>query len=219
MIRKPIPWVYTDGEIAKFWIWKTPEFEVRIFAEGRIGARTSFGWKITDLSRGREIPFDSSVATTFQEAVDTILEIIGKSYPRKLGYLTYAGDLATTFQIGTGQKLDFASFSGESVIVKIVADDGAETVLVGVLQVENYLIKVRSEDNIVTSFPPARIKDVQKQFGGISLSNREPSKAVGTKLKRVFHTEYTRGCTGRPGFLPHTVMHGPADEYCSIHKV
>lgn len=219
MIRKPVPWVYTDGNMVKFWNWKTPEFEVKVFAEGRTGARTSFGWKITDLSRGREIPFDSSVATTFQEAVDTILEIIGKSYPRKLGYLAYAGELATTFQIGTGQKIDFASFSGENVIVKIVADDGAETILVGVLQVENYLIKIRSDDNVVTSFPPARIKDVQKQFGGVSLTNREPPKAVGTKLKRVFQTEYTRGCTGRPGFLPRTVMHGPADEYCSIHKV
>jgi hypothetical protein len=219
-MKKPIPWEFIDGDVAQFWIWTTPDFEVRIFAEGKLGGRVSFGWKITDKSQGRNIPFDSSMSPSFQEAVDTVLEIIGKSYPVKLGYRAYAGELATTFEISNGRKIDFAPLIGENVVIRILEEDGSEKILVGGLDVDKYSIQIRTDDSTATRFPPARIKDIQKQFGGASLINNPDSgRGTSTKLKRIFHSEFVRGCTGRPGFKAGTVMHSPGDIYCPIHNV
>lgn len=219
-MRKPIPWEYTDNASVKIWEWFTKDFKVTILSEG--SGRKSFGWKIIDCSQGRDIPFESSISNSFNEAVDTILELIGKSYTPSLGYGAYAGELATTFTVASGMKLDFAPLVGETVIVKVIDDNLVERILTGSLQISNYLIKIIVDSTSAVSVPPERIKDIQKEYGGISLIQgrlKNSPKATSTKLKRVFNTEYVRGCTGRPGFKPGTVEHGPGDPYCPIHNV
>jgi len=218
-MRKQIPWTFVENDRVKLWVWKTKDFEVQIFAEGETNSKKNFAWKITDKTQGRDIPFDSAIASTFQECVDAVLELIGKSYKPILGYQAYAGELATTFTIATGQRLDFAPLVGEKMIVKVLEDDGSEKVVVGALQIENYSVQIRTDDNNATVFPPERIKDLQKEFAGVSVLTSLDQTKSSSKMKRVFHTEYTRGCTGQPGFKPGTVTHSPSDPYCPIHGI
>lgn len=218
-MRKAIPWEYDETGSIKIWRWLTNSFEVTVFSEG--SAKKTFGWRIVDRSQGRDIPFDSSTATSFNEAVESILELIGKSYEPSLGYQAYAGELATTFAISTGHKVDFAPLIGETVIVKVIEDDLEERIIRGVLHVSNYVIRILTDSTSAVNIPPNRIRDVQKEYGGRSIldNSKKSSEVTSTRMKRVFNTEYTKGCTGRPGFKPNTVEHGPGDSYCPIHNV
>lgn len=216
VIRKPIPWQHRSNPLVTSWIWETDHFILTIFAEG-LSVKKLYNWKINDKSSGQPVPFDSAPAQSFQASVDAAVEIIAKSYPRELGYSEYAGELATTFTVHDGRRLNFGPLIGDTVIVKAKKADGDEAIITGIFDVKNYDIFVQTGENQGVIIPPERIVDIRKEYGSLSVLDSLESKVKSTRNKRIFHEEWQRGCTGRPGFNPGTVEHGPADPYCSIH--
>jgi hypothetical protein len=215
--REPIPWEHKSSEKLSTWTWTTDHFVVKMFAEG-LSTRKVYNWKILDKSTGFPRPFDNGVNLTFNEAVDTILESIGKSYARELGYLAYAGKYATTFQIADGKKYDFASVIGESVVARVLDKDGNETVITGLFDIQNYDFVVSNGDNSVI-LPPLKVVDILREFGMTSLIKTTLNEPTRSRTGRIVHEEWRKGCTGKPGFRPGTTQHSPSAPFCSIHGV
>lgn len=159
--RKPVPWDYTDNGMFKTWEWVTPHFLVRIIAEGEIGAGASYSWSITEKKDGKSFLFEQSTSRSFREAELEVVETIAKSWDRKLGYSEYAGDLATTFEIYGGNKINFENYLGEKVKMTFNNDDGLQ-VKTGLLGLKNYSILLKLEDGHILVIPPAKIKEIIK---------------------------------------------------------
>ena len=157
--RKPVPWNYTDNGVFKTWTWSTPHFTIDIIAEGEIGAGASYSWSITEKKDGKSYLFEQSMAGSFREAELEIVEIVAKSWDRKLGYSEYAGDLATTFEFYGGRKLNFEPFLGEHVRITFNDDNGLQ-IKNGLLGLKNYSILLKLENNQILVIPPAKIKDL-----------------------------------------------------------
>lgn len=214
----PIPWDHKSSAIVSSWTWNTEHFTVTIFEEG-LAARKMYNWKITDLSTGSPVIFDHGVAYDFSEAVDGILELIGKSYPAEYGYQAYAGKLATTFEISDGNKYDFRPAIGQSVIAKVYDADNKEITLTGIFNVLHYDFTLQSSGQTII-LPPMKVIDILKEFGMSSLIKTTYGDQVArSKSGRIVYEEWQKGCTGKPGFKPGTTIHPPGSLYCSIHGV
>ena len=157
--RKPVPWDYTDNGIFKIWKWVTEHFIAEIIAEGEIGAGASYSWSITEKKDGKKYLFEQSMATSFREAELEIVEMISKSWDRKLGYSEYAGDLATTFEIYGGRKINLEPFLGEHVRITFNEDNGLQ-IKIGLLGLKNYSILLKLDNNQILVIPPAKVKDI-----------------------------------------------------------
>jgi hypothetical protein len=216
--RTPIPWVYKANPIITTWVWETEHFILTVYAEGLL-AKKLYNWKIGDKTRGKTVPFDSSNSDSFNTSVDAALEVIGKSYPRDLGYQQYTGELSTTFVIADGRKLDFSSLIGETVVVRAHDGEGGETVLNGVFDVRNYDFFVQTAEKTGAVIPPTKVIDIRKEYGSMSALDALEATVKTTKNNRIIHQEWVKGCTGRPGFNPGTVAHSPNDSYCPIHNL
>lgn len=216
--QEPVPWIHKPSSLASSWTWDTPHFTVTIFAEGMM-SKPMYNWKISDKSSGFSKPFENGIELSFAQAVNGVLEVIGKSYPRTLGYQAYAGALATTFTIADGKKYDFGSVIGETVILKALDADNREVTITGIFDIIHYEFAVSYGDSQLM-IPPSQVVDVLKEFGRSSLikydRNSEPTR---TSTGRIVHEEWQKGCTGKPGFRPGTTVHPPDAPYCSIHNI
>lgn len=157
--RKPVPWDYLDNNMFKTWTWETPHFLVRVIAEGEIGAGASFTWSISEKKNDKTYLFEQSTSRSFREAELEIVEIIAKSWDKKLGYSEYAGDLATTFEIYGGKKINFENYLGEKVRLTYNNDDGLQ-IKTGLIGIKNYSILLKLDDNQIMVIPPAKIKEI-----------------------------------------------------------
>lgn len=216
---EPIPWVHKPSNLVSAWSWETEHFVVNIFAEG-LNTKAIYNWKISDKSLGYTKMFETGADLSFNDSVNSILEVIGKSYPRILGYQAYAGALASTFVISTGKKHDFSNIIGETVVAKVLNSDNDEIILTGVFDIQNYDFTITNGDSILI-VPPNRVVDVLKEYGMLSLINFDPeeSKIARSKSGRIVHEEWRKGCTGKPGFRPGTTNHPPGADYCTIHHI
>lgn len=216
--RTPIPWDHQSSDVFASWNWRTPHFSATIIAEG-LQAKKMYSWKILDKSSGFPKPFDNGVEMSFKEATDVICETIAKAYPQKLGYQQYAGNLAYTFQISDGQKYDFSPAIGETVILVVREDDGSETIFTGLFDIVNYDFSI-TVGEISRLIPPLRVIDVKREFGMTSyIKSSNPNSAGRSKTNRIVYEEWTKGCTGKPGYRPGTTIHPPTAPYCSKHGV
>lgn len=159
--RKPVPWDYLDNGMFKTWTWETPHFTARILAEGEIGAGASYTWSIHEKKDGKTFLFEQSTAQSFRECELEVVEIIAKSWEKKLGYSEYAGDLATTFEISGRTKVNFETYLGEKVRLTFNDDSGLQ-IKNGLLGIKNYSILLKLEDNHILVIPPAKIKEIAK---------------------------------------------------------
>ena len=220
MNKRRIPWDFSESALISVWVWNEPHFEARIFAEGR-DDRKAYSWKIVDKTQGQEIPFDSNMVGTFAEAQTEIVEVIGKSYDPRLGYQAYAGELATTFAVADGTRFDFGPIRGANIVLKYIDKDGEERVVVGSIQIDHYDILVVQDAANALRLPPQKIKDILEEFSAVSYlqQQRRDDKYRPHGQKGVMKAEYKRGCTGRPGLDPGTVVHSSGDPYCPVHNV
>lgn len=216
---EPIPWVHKPSNLVSSWLWETEHFIVNIFAEG-LNTRPIYNWKISDKSSGYARIFETGADMSFNDATSSILEVIGKSYPRVLGYQAYTGALAATFTISTGKKHDFSNIIGETVVVKVLNSDNDEIIITGVFDIQNYDFTITNGDSVLL-VPPTRVVDVLKEYGMLSLINVQSESDAATRSKsgRIVHEEWRKGCTGKPGFRPGTTNHPPGTDYCSIHHI
>lgn len=216
--RKPIPWIHNQNPLVTSWMWETDHFIVTIYAEG-LTSRKLYNWKINDKSSGRPVPFDSAGVESFAASVDAAVEVIAKSYPRELGYQEYAGELATTFTVSDGRRVDLGKIIGDSVIIRAHDGYGGEQLIMGTFDIRNYDISIQTGENELVIVPPEKVIDIQKEYGSTSVLNSLGNDIKSTKNKRIFHDEWRKGCTGKPGFNPGTVMHSPNDPFCPIHNI
>lgn len=219
--RKPVPWIHKQNPLVTSWVWDTPHFIATIFAEG-MSAKKMFNWKINDKSTGVPVPFDSSTAKDYNEAAEAILEVVGKAYDRTLGYQDYAGDLATTFTVFDGKRINLAPLIGETISLLIYneEDENDDIQVTGQFDIRHYDVAVRGDADTLVLINPAYIKSIRKEFYPRELIDEmyEEQQTV-SKGRRVFHTEWKKGCTGRPGFKPGTTDHTPNDPFCPVHNI
>lgn len=217
--REPIPWVHKINPLVTSWTWETEHFIVVIYAEG-LSEKKMYHWKISDKSSGQPVPFDSNQEVSFNACVDSVLEVIGKSYNRRLGYLAYAGDLATTFIIHDGRKLDLSPIVGQQVVVTLLdPDTNLEVQINGMFDIENYDAIVKTDEMSEARIAPISIIDIHKEFSSGSVLDSLTNQVKTSRAGRIIYEEWKKGCTGRPGFNPGTVEHSPGDKYCPIHNL
>ena len=223
--RTQVNWHFVESASVQIWTWSTPHFEVRVFGEGT--DRRVYQWIVNDRSNGIDRVFEEGSNDSFVDAQDTVLEIIAKSYPQSLGYREYAGELATTYKMADGRKLDFGPLEGSDVSVRYTDNEGNEADAIGTLSTTNWAIRVRIDSVTSVKIPPHRVLDVivhghsvlegvkkPEQSGPVPIGGRRGRRSSTGK---VFHEPYVKGCTGKPGMLPGTVIHATTDPFCPIH--
>lgn len=207
---KTIPWSYQESPFAKTWTWTTPHFEAKVRSDG-----SRYVWTVSDTSQDRPIPLGSGPETSFTAAEDEVRELVGKSYPTRLGYRAYAGALATTFRIYTGEVIDFGPLESSKVIMTVKTKEGGERILTGALRVVHHELHLVGDAGTYRVSPSFIVK-VKKEFGG-SASVVHKAKKIG-KSGRLYQGEVSPGCTGVLGYDPGTVDHPPRAPHCPIHE-
>lgn len=209
-VLAPIPWTHETSEFGSVWQWENPTFVVTVNGDMR-----SFYWTIADKSanpQGAPRPFADGTAASFEQAERSIRETIGKAYPPALGFRQYAGSLATTFVIGTGETIDLGTFEGRKVKVSVASREGEDEVYRGTAKVEHYELVLISGDEALRISPTYIMEIEPEGFGGPSM---RPTTVSGTG-NRTIQGRIEPGCNGTPGFMAGTVEHrGPI---CPIHE-
>lgn len=204
-----IPWRYEDLHLLRRWLWETPHFVATITNEG-----PTFAWDIGDLIvpwQGEPRILAEGYAGDFTTAEREVRETVGKSYPPALGYRRYAGSLATTFTIATGERVDLGEFNGTVAVVTVRDRTGHDHTLVGHVRVVHYELLMETTDGRHLRILPAHIIRITSETGG-----GPSSSTTHTGVGRLYHGHITPGCTGHPGYLPGTVDH--SGETCPVHE-
>lgn len=220
---KIIPWKYADVNFVKSWEWNTPHFTASVRSDGE-----RFFYIVLDRSQETERSIISGDAGTFHEAEHFIKEAIGKCYPPRLGYQSYAGSAATTFRIYTGEEVDLSEFDGAHVILDVINKEQATQSFKGTLRLDGHEVYLFPDSTTRVRVPPSFIYSVRKGDGR-SVGNaqkkitgdttRDITHATKKPVSRTVPGKKTAGCTGVDGFKVGTVSHPPGTPWCSIHKV
>lgn len=215
MIKKAAPWVFSENAFIKSWIWKTPHFEARIMSS----PAGDFTWKVIDITGSTPTTIGTSEVDSFQTAEDEALEIIGKSYPRKLGYYAYAGDLATTFTLHNGQKVNLGTYYGQNVILTVFNKKSPMTphTISGTLTINHYKVLVKTDTSTQVSIPPEYIMKIRKEYDAINALIEDTAATDAKRQKRIIQENWRPGCTGQAGFKVGTIIHSPDDAPCPFH--
>ena len=206
MSNKSIPWKFIEADGYSSWLWLTPHFEATIWSDGH-----KYIYSVLDTSRGKQYPVLDGFGVSFAEATSFILEFVGKAYPLKFGYRAYAGSHATTFRINTAELIDFGPLEGTRVSVEVKDRQGHRHTKTGMLQIENFNIKVITDAGLSTKIPPAFILSVESD------NRTNGSKRIGSG--RTVKGNNLSGCSGKPGFVHGTIEHGPTTPFCPIHQI
>lgn len=202
-----IPWDFDKSDIGSHWIWDTPHFVVVVNGDSR-----SFYYQISDKSANPSGPpqfLADGQAATFEQAERLIRGTIGKAYKPSFGYQHFAGPLATTFPLGTGQQADLGGFIGQNVEVVTLNQDGTEQTYKGIAGVSHYDF-VLQMDTVSVRISPTYILSIKV------VGSRGGPLAKAPSTTRTFNGRVVPGCTGKPGFLPNTVEHVGA--ICPVHE-
>lgn len=205
----PIPWSHSVSDFGSVWQWDTPAFLVTVNGDMR-----SFYWTIADKSANAfadPCPFADGQAANFEQAERSIRETIGKAYPVSMGYQHYAGSLATTFMIGTGETVDLGVYIGRRVSVLVASREGPDEVYRGTAKVEHYDFVLVNGDEAL-HITPSYIMSIDPDGPSGVAAVRKPAPAA----TRTVQGSLTPGCTGIPGFLPNTIEH--TGKPCPIHE-
>lgn len=212
-----IPWRLGEDPNISLWIWETDYFTAQIQTDSY---RKSFSWQIADVSQGFKQPLADGFEGSYRKAEEAVREVVGKSYPKSLGFAKYAGHYATTFKIFSGEKIDFGPMEATSVIMMVRVPDKRnggirEQRIQGMLHCVNYHIEVSPEVGPTVRIPPSRIVSVKKEFGDFAKAKDDDSL---TRSLRIFPGKVLPGCTGKPGMFPDTVEHPTRAPHCAIHE-
>lgn len=201
----PIPWAHSTTDFGSVWEWETPHFIVTV-----TGNERSCYYRIMDKSSGEPKPYADGQTASFAQAEKLIRATIGKAYPPVLGYGEYAGHLATTFMLGTGEEADLAVYVGRPIVVE-VNDHGTVAAYRGIGGIDCYYLTL-SVDGETLLVNPNRITSI-RPADGVRTSHTRGSSAIAG---RAYQGDVVRGCTGSAGFIPGTVEHFGLP--CPIHE-
>lgn len=225
---EPIPWAFTDEPGILQWAWITDHLVARIIgrevdAQGRATADMrvirSYHWEISDkirLNQGMPRLLLEGDTGDFDLAERLIREHVAKCYDPRLGYRRYAGALAFTFEISTGERVDVSSFIGSEVVVTTQASDGSQRATRGDFRVHGYRWRVTTGEEAY-EIVPEHVLSIRNRSElaqqAASVVRIETYSGVG----RIYREDPRPGCTGTAGFLPQTVDHAGAAR-CPLHE-
>lgn len=215
---KDVPWQYEQTKLFESWTWDTQHFKATIFSEGKESA--IFNWRVEDYTRtrsGKELA--SGQCMNYADAKDSALEIVGKSYPPTLQYKRFAGSLATSFYIGTGEYIDFGEFESHKVNLycREKASDPTMKIFTGALECVHHKIHLTTDSGQVIKIPPRLIFEVRGEFSATAVKGKTETEKMNERA-RIYSGDWTQGCTGHPGHVFNTVEHNPTDNWCPIHE-
>jgi hypothetical protein len=226
-LADPIPWTFTDSPGILLWTWSTKHFVARVTGaevdnDDDPGGRRiirSYQWDVSDLMRtnqGMPRLLVEGTSTSFDDAEAQVREHVGKLYDPRLGYRRFAGPLALTFTLSTGERADVSEYVGTSCAVTVLMPDRTERTVSGDLEVLHYKWRLTTPEQVLEILPEHVVK----------ITNRSEMAERATQITRVdtysgigrlYNEEPRRGCTGRPGFTMGTVDHAGAPR-CPIHE-
>jgi hypothetical protein len=226
-LAEPVPWTFTDSPGVLLWTWVAEHFVARITGaevdnvddvEGRRVIR-SYAWDVSDLMRtnqGLPRPLVDGTATSFEEAESTVREHVGKLYDPRLGYRRFAGPLAFTFTLSTGEAVDVSAYIGTRCAVTVLMPDGTERTVTGDLDVAHYKWRLSTTEQTLEIIPEHVVRITNRSEAAeraTAITRNDSYSGIG----RIYSEETRRGCTGRPGFMVGTVDHAGAAR-CPIHE-
>lgn len=226
-LAEPVPWAFTDQSGVLIWTWLTDHFVARITgtevpnATDQAGRRLvrSYHWDLSDLIRQHQglprLLIDGD-ATTFEEAEAALREHVGKCYEPRLGYRRYAGTLAFTYTLATGDGVDVSPYVGTKCAVTVLQPDRTERTVSGTFDVHHYRWRLTTVDQVMEIVP----EHVMRITNRSAAAERATEMVMSTSysgIGRIYREDPRPGCTGRPGFMEHTVDHAGAPR-CPIHE-
>jgi hypothetical protein len=227
-LAEPVPWTFTDSPGVLVWTWLTDHFVARITGtevenaddpEGRRIIRW-YGWDLSDLIRTNQgVPrlLIEGNATTFEEAEALIREHVGKGYDPRLGYRRFAGPLAFTFTLSTGDRVDVTEYIGTRCAVTVLMPDRSERTVSGDFDVSSYKWRLTSPEEVLEILPEHVVRVTNRSEAAeraTAITRNDSYSGIG----RIYREEQRPGCTGKPGFMMGTVDHAGAPR-CPIHEV
>lgn len=229
-LLEPMPWSFTDAPGVLLWTWLTPHFVARITGTeagcdvddaGDDGRRliNSYGWDLSDLvrtSQGLPRLLVNGVSTSFEDAERSMREHVGKCYDPRLGYRKFAGPLAYTFMLSTGQRVDVSEFIGTRCAVTVLLPDLTERTVTGDFEVTHYKWRLAAPDRIMEILP----EHVMRITNRSEAAERASAIVRGdlySGVGRMYREDPRPGCTGRAGFMLGAVDHAGASR-CPLHE-
>jgi hypothetical protein len=226
-LAEPIPWTYTDAPGVLLWTWVTEHFVARITGtevenEDDPGGRRfirSYQWEVSDLMRTSQgIPrlLVEGAAGDFDEAERLVRENLGKLYDPRLGYRRFAGELAFTFTLSTGERVDVSELLGTKCTVTVLMPDGAQRTVSGDLDVDHYKWRLASPEMTLEIIPEHVVRITNRSEAAeraTAITHLDSYSGIG----RMYREDPRPGCTGRAGFMVGTVDHAGAPR-CPIHE-
>jgi hypothetical protein len=221
----PIPWVFTDSPGLLQWAWVTEHLAARIVAQSATAADSQrvirhYHWELSDrmrLHQGMPRMLIDGDAGSFETAEEQIREHAAKCYDPRLGYRRFAGSLAFTFELSTGQRQDVSTMIGREVTVTVLSSNGSTRTLRGDFDVRGYRWILASSGQSFEVVPEhvVSISDRSIHAHQAAEITRPPSYSG---IGRIHREEVRAGCTGRPGFMAGTVDHAGSPR-CPLHEV
>lgn len=219
----PIPWVYSDLPGILMWTWVSDHFVAKITGTEVLGGdeRTirSYSWELADLmktNQGLPRVLVEGVAGDFDEADGYIREHVGKCYDPRLGYQQYAGSLANTFTLASGERVDVSALVGSRCTVTVLMADGSTESAAGDFSVHHYMWRLRNGDEFLEIRPEHCTHITNRSaIAEKATALAYPETYIG--IGRIYRTEHSAGCTGTPGFTIGTVDHAGAPK-CPVHE-
>jgi hypothetical protein len=227
-LAEPIPWTFTDSPGILLWTWITEHFSARITGaevdneddpDGRRIIR-SYTWDVSDLMRTNQgLPrlLVEGSSPSFEGAEDLVREHVGKLYDPRLGYRRFAGPLAHTFTLSTGERVDVGEYVGTRCAVTVLMPDRSERTVTGDLDVVHYKWRLSTPEQVLEIIPEHVLKITNRSEiaeRATAVTRNDSYSGIG----RIYNEEPRRGCTGRPGFTVGTVDHAGARQ-CPIHEL
>jgi hypothetical protein len=226
-LAEPIPWTFTNSPGVLLWTWISEHFVARVSgaevsaAEDPIGRRVvrSYQWDLSDLMRTQQgLPrlLIEGAAPSFEAAEAAIREHVGKCYDPRLGYVRFAGELAYTFTLSTGERIDISTYIGTTCTVTVLMPDGSSRSVTGDLEVEHYKWRLTTPEVLLEIIPEHVVRIANRSEAAeraTALTHLVSYSGIG----RMYREEPRPGCNGRPGFLVGTVDHAGAPR-CPIHE-
>ena len=152
-----IPWRFNENPPLKQWKWKTEHFMAQIVDDGSpMGGVT---WSVFDTSGEENKILKTEQCNDFKDAQSGMLEYVGKSWDKRLGYVEYAGDLIYNFEISTGKKISFKDYVGEEVKIVFLTETGQQEAQ-GLFGVKNHSLLLKQQDGRILDIPSVIIKEI-----------------------------------------------------------
>ena len=161
----------------------------------------SYAWDLSDLIRTNQgLPrlLVEGTSPPFEEAEELVREHVGKCYDPRLGYRRFAGSLAFTFTLSTGERVDVAEYIGTRCAVTVLMPDRSERTVTGDFDVSHYKWRLASPEEVLEIVPEHVMRITNRSEAAeraTAITRNDRYSGIG----RMYREEPKPGCTGTAG--------------------